>query len=263
MGQRRLRLGVAALDESLGGGVGLAALHEIRACESRDGGAAAGFALALIAWLAQAAAPLSLVWISEADSRREAGSLYGPGLLAFGLDPAGIVEVAARTPAEALWAFETALACRDIGAAVCEMRRVSLPLTATRRCALRAREAGVTGLLLRQGGEAEPTAAELRFRLASAPAGCIGSYEKGVGRAAWRLALEKNRGGRTGAFTLEWNAHERCFAERARGEGSAAGKRAHPQSLSAPPVHRPSAPDPGEPAAGIRIGSAGRLRRVS
>src|SRR4051794_1448149 len=44
---KRLRLGVAALDESIGGGLSLATLHEIRACESRDGGAAAGFALAL------------------------------------------------------------------------------------------------------------------------------------------------------------------------------------------------------------------------
>ncbi len=49
-----------ALDAAMGGGLPLAALHEIRAGESRDGGAAGGFALALSARLAAAGAPPSL-----------------------------------------------------------------------------------------------------------------------------------------------------------------------------------------------------------
>src|SRR3712207_4047925 len=47
----RVRLGATALDRILGGGLPLATLHEIRAGESRDGGAAAGFASALLARL--------------------------------------------------------------------------------------------------------------------------------------------------------------------------------------------------------------------
>ncbi len=232
----RLRLGLARLDDILDGGLPLAALNEIRVGQSRDGGVAAGFVLALLARLAEAGGVPSAVWLSEADARREAGGLHAPGLLALGLDPGRIVEVAARDEGEALWAFEAALACRGLGAAVCELRQPSLDLTATRRCALRARETGVAGFLLRLAGAAEPSAAELRFRLSPAPAGTIGRFAAGVGRMAWRLALEKSRGWRTGEFDVEWNAHERCFAE--AGEG----RRADPQPRIAAASHGPAHP---------------------
>jgi protein ImuA len=238
----RLRLGIERLDAALGGGLPLASLTEIRASLSRDGGAAAGFVLALAARLAAAGGMSSLVWVSEADLRREAGRLYAPGLVALGLDPARIVEVAARTETEALWAFEAALGCRGVGMAVCELRRTSLDLTTTRRCALRARDAGVTGFLLRLGDEqAEPSAAELRFRLLSAPAGTIGGFARGVGRMAWRLALEKNRMGPTGSFSVEWKSHERRFVEAGaeREEGDA---HAHPQPVPAAASDRPAYP---------------------
>src|SRR5262245_51486776 len=45
----RLSLGITSLDDVLGGGLPLGALTEIRAGQSRDGGAASGFALALAA----------------------------------------------------------------------------------------------------------------------------------------------------------------------------------------------------------------------
>jgi protein ImuA len=231
----KLRLGHGGLDAVLGGGLPLAALHEVRVRESRDGGAAAGFAMALLARLVEAGGVSSVVWISEADARREAGSLYAPGLLALGLDPGRIVEVAARSESEALWAFEAALACRGLGVAVCELRQPSLEPGATRRCALRAREAGVTGLLLRLAGKAEPSAAELRFRASPAPAGTVGGFVGGVGRTAWRLALEKSRNGRTGEFTLEWNAYERSFAEPAE-------RRADFEPRAAAPLNRPADP---------------------
>jgi protein ImuA len=236
----RLALGIPALDSVLGGGLPLATLHEIRAAESREGAAAAGFALALVARLVETGNASSLLWIGEADARRESGELYAPGLVALGLDPAAIVAVAANTDKEALWAFEAGLACNGLSVAICELKQTSLDLTATRRCLLRARGAGVTGLLLRLGGEAEPSAAEMRFRLSAAPAPTIGNFARGVGRMAWRVTLEKNRNGRTGAFTVEWNAHERCFAE--RGES----RDALPQHIPAAPFHRqadPLAPD--------------------
>ncbi len=237
----RLRLGIASLDALLGGGLPLATLHEVRASESRDGGAASGFALALVTRLIETSGVASILWISQADARREAGFLYAPGLVRLGLDPARVVEVAARTQNEALWAFEAALSCNGLGAAICELRQASLDLSATRRCALRAREAGVTGFLLRLGSYAEPSAAELRFRVASLPAGAIGRFPAGIGRMAWRLALEKNRGGPTGAFALEWNAYERSFAE--RGEGR---RHADPQPLPAAHSYRPACQDGAE-----------------
>jgi protein ImuA len=233
--RQRLRLGLASLDALLGGGLPLEALHEVRSSESRDGGAASGFALALVTRLVEAGDASSILWISQADARREAGFLYAPGLVRLGLDPSRVVEVAARTQNEALWAFEAALSCNGLGAAICELRQASLDLSATRRCALRARETGITGFLLRLGSHAEPSAAELRFRVASLPAGAIGRFPAGIGRMAWRLALEKNRSGPTGAFSLEWNAYERSFVE--RGEGK---RHADPQPLPAASSYRPA-----------------------
>lgn len=234
----RLKFGVASLDEVLDGGLPLAALTEIRAAHSRDGGVVSGFALALVARLVSRGKLSSLVWIGEAHLRRETGALYAPGLAALGIDPARVIEVTAHTEKEALWAFEAALSCRGLAVAICELRKASLDLSATRRCALRAHEGGVTGLLLRLGDEwVEPSAAEIRFNVSPAPAGEIGDFASGVGRMAWRLALEKNRLGPTGAFTVEWNAHERSFVE--RGEGAAV---ADPQPLSAVSSHRSSSP---------------------
>jgi protein ImuA len=247
----RLPFGVEALDTALGGGLPLAALSEIRARESRDGGAAGGFVLSLVARLSAFRALPSVIWISEADARRETGGLYAPGLAALGLDPGRIVEVSVRTEMDALWAFEAALSCRGVGVAVCELRQASLDLSATRRCALRARDKGVTGFLVRLGNAwAEPSAAELRFAVAPAPAGEIGGFAAGVGRMAWRLTLEKNRLGRTGAFTVEWNSHERSFAERddRRIERPIDGPidrdagHAHPEPLPAAPADRSAHP---------------------
>jgi protein ImuA len=251
----RLPLGIPALDTLLGGGLPLATLHEIRASESRDATSAAGFALALVARLAATGGAFPLLWVGEADARRETGALYAPGLALLGLDPANVVTVAAQNESDALWAFEAALNCRGLGVAICELRQVSLDLSATRRCILRARASGVTGFLLRIGGAAEASAAELRFRVSPTGAGTIGGFAAGIGRMAWRLTLEKNRGGRTGALPVEWNAHERLFVE--RGEI----RRADSQPFPAAPFDRPPYPGraerdgAGPPDAGLQRAS--------
>ncbi len=278
----RFSLGLPALDAVLGGGLARAALHEIGAAQSRDEPAASGFALALVARLCtqkdaasqqitgQAMQKLpgrppdrvpDILWISEAGSRREAGALYAPGLAALGLDPGRIVQVAARRPAEALWAFEAGLACAGLAAVICQMRGPAIrgpamrgsskafDLAATRRLSLKARQSGVCGLLVRLAAPPQPSAAQTRWRVFAAPSGAASSrpfggpaelFAGGIGRTAWRLQLEKNRGGRTGAFTVEWNAHEHCFNE----PGAGAGRKdapAHPRPVVALSCHRPAA----------------------
>ncbi len=263
----RFSLGLPALDAVLGGGLARAALHESRAAQSRDAPAASGFALALVARLfAQQDAAADdtmkppdrapdILWISEAGSRREAGALYAPGLAALGLDPGRIVEVAARRPGEALWAFEAGLSCAGLAAVICQVRRPdergpdkAFDLAAARRLALKAREAGVCGLLVRLAAPAEPSAARTRWRVAAVASGpaelSAGGhfagehFSSGIGRTAWRLRLEKNRGGRIGAFTVEWNPHEHCFERPGGGRKSAP---AHPQPVVAVSSHRPAA----------------------
>lgn len=264
----RFSLGLPALDAVLGGGLARAALHEIGAAESRDGPAASGFALALVARLCaqkdaaagQAAGQImkkppgkppdrvpDILWISEAGSRREAGALYAPGLAALGLDPGRIVEVAARRPGEALWAFEAGLACTGLTAVICQVCRPAMrgpgkafDLAAARRLSLKARQSGVCGLLVRLAAPPGPSAAQTRWRAVAALSGPAGLFSSDIGRTAWRLRLEKNRGGRTGAFTVEWNAHEHCFTE----PGGGAGRKdaaAHPQPVVPVSSHRPAA----------------------
>lgn len=238
----RLAFGVPRLDAALGGGLARSALHEVRTAESRDGAAAIGFVLAaLAAFTSDATRPPAILWTAEATSRREAGELYLPGLAALGLDPAGIVRVAVRRPADALWAFEAGLACGGLAFAVCELgRTTSVHLTASRRAALRARASGATGLILRIGAAAEPSAAETRLAVAPAPSWPEGAFAGGLGRPAWRLEIEKSRGGWTGAFTVEWSPDARLFSER----GSEAGWRGaepHPLPVAAAPSDRPAA----------------------
>lgn len=241
----RFAFGVPRLDAALGGGLAAGGLHEIRTAESRDGGMACGFLLAcLAAFAAGAGRAPAILWIAEAGSRREAGELYGPGLEALGLDPQCLVRVAARRPADALWAFEAGLSCGGVAFAICELRRptAGLDLTATRRAALRARTSGATGFVLRIGAAAEPSAAETRIRVAPAPSRALGAWSGGLGRPAWRLELEKNRGGPADAFIVEWSPHERRFIEHGeRGaEDGRHGASPHPLPVAADPADGPA-----------------------
>ena len=227
-----LSLGLAPLDHVLGGGLKLGALHEVRSAETRAAGAAHGFATALIALLARAD-PRPVLWVSEAGAGREAGRAYGPGLACFGLDPGRLLVVTVEKPGEALWVFEEGLSCAGLAAVVAEIRGnpAVLDLTASRRLALRARDGGVTGFLLRQGGAAEPGAALTRFAVAPRPAD-EADFSFGIGRPAWRLRLERNRFGPAGTFDVEWDHAKRVFRE-------SAGRPALPVGPSAVPVDRP------------------------
>jgi protein ImuA len=208
-----LPLGVADLDRALAGGLRRNALHEIRAMETRDVSAASGFATALLARLAGLDGRPALLVLEE-SAAREGGQPYGPGLDQFGLDPACLVVVLTERPEETLWVFEEGLRCTGLAAVLCELRGhpKALDLTASRRLALRARESGVMGLMLRQAAAAEPSAALTRWRVTPRPATAVDDFTEGIGRPAWRLDLERNRAGPTGSFDLEWDHGVLSFA---------------------------------------------------
>jgi protein ImuA len=201
-----LPLGIADLDRQLGGGLRRNALHEIRAAETRDTSAASAFTTALLARLA-AIDDRPVLLVLEEAAAREGGSPYGPGLGQLGLDPTRLVVVRTRRPEETLWVFEEGLRCAGLAAVLCELRGhpKTLDLTASRRLALRARDSGVMGLMLRQAAAAEPGAAQTRWRVAPRPAASVDDFTEGIGRPAWRLDLERNRAGPTGSFDLEWD----------------------------------------------------------
>lgn len=239
-GHGALPLAVPALDRLLAGGLRRDALHEMRSDTTRDAAAATGFAAAVLSRLAiRDRRPV--LWVAEVSALREAGLPYGAGLDCFGTDSTRLILVRVKKPAEALWVFEEGLSCRGLAAVLAEIRGNPRPLdlTATRRLALRAEAGGVMGLLLRQSGAADASAAETRWSVAPLPAGTLDDYPAGIGRPAWRLTLERNRHGATGAADVEWDHDQRAFAARQ------AGRPAHPRPLPAAPVDRPDpAPAP-------------------
>jgi protein ImuA len=164
-------LGIAGIDRVLpGGGLARGALHEILGSggDEEDCALAAAFAAGLVAKLA-AAADSPVVWCL---ARRD---LYGPGLAAFGLDPARLVLVRTARDTDLLWAMEEGLRTPGVTAVVGEIG--TLPDVASRRLQLAAEHSGITAFVLRRWRDgaqaarerAQPNAAMTRWRIAALP----------------------------------------------------------------------------------------------
>lgn len=182
-------LGLAPIDAALPwGGLPAGALHELVAAER---GAAVGFAALVLARFA--ARPAPVLWCLTRDD------LYAPGLAAFGLDPAALVVARAADNAGVLWAMEEGLRSGAFAAVAGEV--AALSLDAARRLQLAAR--GTPALALRPGAARDgASAAVTRWRIE--PAASVPG-EPGVGRARWRLALLRCRGGQPRDWIVEWD----------------------------------------------------------
>ena len=204
-----ISFGLAAIDTRLpAGGLAGGCVHEITG-ESSSSGSATAFAAAL-AGRAQQLHQAPVVWIAPRIDRRE--SLYGPGLSAFGLDPAALIVVRVPAPggkgaAQALWAMEEALRTPAIGAVCAEIDAVDL--TASRRLQLAAEAGGTFGLLLRGviGSAVPPIASVTRWRVTAATSGPVWPSPSSValpGETRWQVELLRARGGRPHHWLLEW-----------------------------------------------------------
>lgn len=210
-GGGRLRIGADRLDKALGGGLPKAGLIEIHGRASRDAGAASAFALALCRLSTDAGKPAPLLWIGTSEMFREAGRPYAPGLAAvFGLRPDGLLVAEAERLADVLWIAEEAARVDALRAILLEIRGSphALDLTVTRRLHRRALLSGFPLLLLREAGEAQPTAAPLRLMVAPAPAAprltLAGPLPGSIGPPAFRVTVSKSRTAIPASFTLEW-----------------------------------------------------------
>src|SRR5438128_11681917 len=182
-----LPFGVAAIDRALpGGGLALGAVHEILGIDGdeEDGAAACGFIAGLLARIRMG----PVLWCLKRPD------LYGPGLLAHGLEPARLVLVWARRDDELLWAIEEGLRTPGLAAVVGEVGR--LPMVAGRRLQLAAERSGVTAFVLRRwrnGEEARaererPSVALTRWRVMALPSRDIAGMP-GIGSPRWRVEL--------------------------------------------------------------------------
>jgi protein ImuA len=221
-GEALLKTGAASLDDTLGGGLPKAALTEIHGPETRDAGAVAGFALALLGRLVNcdpAAGPA--LWIGTAQAWQEGGFPYARGLQTlFGIAPQSLLFCEVPKLTDALWVAEEAARLTTLSAVVLEIRGnpQRLDLTASRRLHARAQQAAKPVLLLRQAALAEPTAAPVRLIVEPAVSALrstlAGPLDGSIGRPAFAVSVSKSRTGRWGKFILEWNPDEHSFDER-------------------------------------------------
>jgi len=218
-------LGIAAIDTTLGGGLGCATIHDLSAAPVHLG-AAAGFALALAA-LARETDKQAL-WIATDFGFLETGALYGPGLDQFGLATERLLVARVARPVDALFAMEEALKCRALATVVAEFAEAP-DLTATRRLSLAARDGGGIGLVLRHKLSGAPSAARTRWQIAPAPS--VPDEFGGLGRTAFSLSLTRNRRGPCGTWTLTWDHHDHAFQALSLGVGEAARDRPDRETL--------------------------------
>ncbi len=184
-------------------------LHLLEGRTAADFGAASGF----VAAVAGVAAKGLVVWIAEALCRREAGALYGPGLVEFGIDPDRMLFVEAPGSRDVLWAVEQAVTSAAVGAVVGEVYGGrGVDLTATRRIALRSEQAGRPAYLLSCGDDVGATAARTRWRVA--PAASHSSLAPTLlGQPTWSLDLVKSRFGPCAHHLVSFCPRTRRFVE--------------------------------------------------
>lgn len=211
----QLSLGAATVDQCLEGGLVCGGLHEVRCALARDIGAAAGFALGLVARAvaAQRGGSGMVLWVRDPATRGDGGGLFPAGLVQYGLDPSRLTFVEPRDLQGAMWAADEAAGCAGLAALVFQIRGnpSRFDITATRRLMLRARESGVLALTLRQSGEEEASAAVTRWGVRTEISAAQLFHHRGVGAMRLSLTLERNRAGRTGQWLLAWNPKTRAF----------------------------------------------------
>lgn len=209
-------LGVEAACVLPGGGLRKGALHEVAAAAYRDMGAATGFAAALAsAAMRHSARPL--LWCEAARPPFDMGRLYGPGLAAFGLDPARLVIALPPSDTDCLWIMEEALRARAFAAVIGEVdgRSAALTLSATRRLQLAAEETGTPALIFTGHGKAAASVAVTRWHVAAAKSEVRAGVEtdEGLpGSPRWSVTLVRSRGGQPGVWLTAWNGEAVIFS---------------------------------------------------
>ena len=192
-----LPFGVEAIDRRLaGGGLAIPALHEAAGAAPGLGDDAA--ATLFVAGIA-ARRPGIILWaLGRPD-------LFAPGLALAGLGPERILYAECGRDEDVLAVMEEGLRHGGLAAVVGELGRVAM--ASTRRLQLAAEESGTMALMLRRrrrSGEdplGAPSAAVTRWRIACAPSGAL--PVDGIGRARWRIALARQRGGEACEWIME------------------------------------------------------------
>lgn len=187
-------------------------LTDLYAQREADGVAATAMALAC-ASVAGEGKPW--LWVRHQGLSREAGQPSAPGLVELGIRPDTLLFVTVRDAQSALQAGLEGARCTALGAVIIELMGEprALDLTASRRLALAARQAGTPVFLVRVAAEPQPSAAETRWHIRAAPSLAFPAHAPG--HPVFSLTLLRHRGGlQSGLWHLEWNRDRRRLEER-------------------------------------------------
>ena len=186
-------IGLDCLDRAFPQQVFPVGVHEFLAPE-QNVSSSLGFMSAILSSICEPQS--SIIWITKS------GNVYPPGLALFGLEPHRIIFVSLRRDREVLWALESALQCRGLGAAIGEINDADL--NATKRLQLATERSGVTGFLLKLDPRySSPSACCSSWRIEALPSHLEDGLP-GVGHPRWRVRLDKIRNGTPGQWDIEW-----------------------------------------------------------
>lgn len=194
-----------------------AGVHELYAASHVDSAAATGFAIGTLRQqsLSKDKGSAALVWVRHELAQSEAGHVYPPGLLGFGLSPAGLTLVRASSPLAALQAGLEAARCSSLAAILVEIwgEAKAYDLTASRRLSLASKASHVPLLLIRHAAREIASAAETRFSVRGLASRVLAA--QAPGRPCFEIALMRRRAGASGrVWCVEWSDEKQCFEER-------------------------------------------------
>jgi protein ImuA len=207
-------LGVSEIDTHLAvSGLARAGLHDVAPKAYGDMPAATGFALALaIRRLADPAERRPLLWCRLAREEREYGRLYGHGLETLGLSRQRFLTVTLKKPVAVLWTAEEALKSGALSLVMTDADPRHADLTATRRLSLAAHAGRSAGLLVFATAQAGSTASHTRWAVAALHSQPPPYDPEAPGAPAFAIELLRARGGRPGAWNVEWHHASHRFA---------------------------------------------------
>ncbi len=199
--------GIPAIDSHLAsGGLITTGLHDIAPRDYGDMPAAMGFAVALaIRRLSDGLEHRPLLWCRLAYEEREYGRLYGHGLETLGLARPRFLTVTVKKPAALLWVMEEALKSGALALVIADTNPKHANLTATRRLSLAAQAGKSAGLMVFEKPNPGATSSYTRWIAAAGASQGPPSGTSAPGNPAWAIELTRARGGRPGAWTVEWH----------------------------------------------------------
>jgi protein ImuA len=215
---------------------------ELFASASEAAGAGAALALALDDWrsgaghaqqneLAETQDRRSILWVQTEDAARLSGRPFRAGLPAELRER--VIYACAKSCADALFALEEGIRCRDMGFVIGEVagNHRALDFTASRRLTLAAQSHGVPLYLVRLNAQADLSSARMRWNVRSALSPQPYWNAAAPGMPSWQAELFRARGYPVGEWILRSDEEQGALqaekpADRAGMRGGNQGDRA-------------------------------------